>query len=481
MLSYVVDKLYAEAKMSEPSPLKAILTRRDFPKAKPLSTEAQGSANSSAKPVDLIKYEKNLEDLRNTLGQIDSLLAGKQTPEIAAKCASLLGYVAAIDLPAEIKNQEAGRYPPQVQEQVAKTLDSQNKNTDGQSAQAAAQSAAIMQRMSEEAQTRIQKEAALRVETSQLETVKVLHEMDERQEKAINDFLNSEYSEENERRARLEIEQTNTEKIAQSKKNQEKLLKNIPNMSLEDLQKAIEKENRIVEEQRRIRAGHLRQEQIYLQEAAKHPKNSDEYKKYMGLAEFHARAAMGAEVVARNSAANVVACNDQKQALRKGLDQMKASSGQSKTPSSSKTESENNGAGSKKEQQENRKEKTENLAASFVPQTQQQQEDNPQEQSGKDNKDQTVAENSSSLSNTENLDGHISDTMSIANQVVFNDEQPATKEKAPNLPGKSGSSMNSTLMEAGSIVKVKDIPDKSEDNSLLNGFAMENSTVSGLG
>lgn len=528
--------------MSEPSQLEAILTKRGFPKAKPLSSEALGKfVDSSVKPLDLIKYEKNLEDLRNTLGQIDSLLAGKQTPEIAAKCASLLGYVAAIDLPAEIKNQEAGRYPPQVQEQVAKTLDSQNKNTDSQAAQSAAYSAAIMQRVSEEAQTRIQKEAALRVEASQLETIKAVREIEERQKKTIEDFLNSECTEEDKRKAVMEIDHSGAELNAQYRENGKALRKNFSNMSSGDQQKRIRDQKLMLAHEREKYAMSMMDERKYKDLAAQSTDPRDK-RRYQGLAEIAGaqkkNSLEAVKILGENVAftENVLNKNgsmmnrggsgssvvfpkqkvpDDKRVTANSSDRKQSETANARGKATSFNNSQNKKAivdaleqqfrdpkSSEKDfgknprnifdanESPNSKQRIpdveidsndDNASKRKTAPLKQIQKENLVKQFDKNHNEQSVIKDSHSSNEVKSLDENAVDTMSFANQGIFNGVnggQPATKETAPNVPETSSSSMSSTLKQAG--WQVKDAPDNSSENSLVN-LAMENSTVSGLG
>lgn len=238
--------------MSAQESLSIILNQPGFPRARPLSSDSKVGITEE-RATELINYQRNLEELRNTLSQVDSLLAEPPTPEIAAKCASLLGYVAAIDLPQEVKNQEAGRYPPQVQEQVHRALETQGTSTT-RSAEAAAYGTAIMQRVAEEAQVRIQLEAKAAYEESVISYHRNMQAIENDLNNAVELFKNSPYSVEGERKLMKSTWEGKEARLRETEKNCRAFEKNYKNMSPEEQKRVMkerEEESRYMEEQRR--------------------------------------------------------------------------------------------------------------------------------------------------------------------------------------------------------------------------------------
>lgn len=262
--------------MSAQESLSIILNQPGFPRARPLSSDSKAGITEE-RATELINYQRNLEELRNTLSQVDSLLAEPPTPEIAAKCASLLGYVAAIDLPQEVKNQEAGRYPPQVQEQVHRALETQGTSTT-RSAEAAAYGTAIMQRVAEEAQVRIQLEAKAAYEESR----KVYEQQMQAYEMAFRDLdesvMKKPYTAQN-----VERYQNGTKEICHnmkkaSEQQNQNAERSAQNMSPKDRDELIRNQQNKEEEQRRKAQEERERAQRLREEAKRYPPNSDEYK-----------------------------------------------------------------------------------------------------------------------------------------------------------------------------------------------------------
>ncbi len=262
--------------MSAQESLSIILNQPGFPRARPLLSDSKAGITEE-RATELINYQRNLEELRNTLSQVDSLLAEPPTPEIAAKCASLLGYVAAIDLPQEVKNQEAGRYPPQVQEQVHRALETQGTSTT-RSAEAAAYGTAIMQRVAEEAQVRIQLEAKAAYE----ESCKVYEQQMQAYEMAFRDLdervMKMPYTPQNAEwyvNAGKEICHNMKKASEQQNQNAER---SAQNMSPKDRDELIRNQQNKEEEERRKAQEERERAQRLREEAKRYPPNSDEYK-----------------------------------------------------------------------------------------------------------------------------------------------------------------------------------------------------------
>lgn len=270
--------------MSAQESLSIILNQPGFPRARPLSSDSKAGITEE-RATELINYQRNLEELRNTLSQVDSLLAEPPTPEIAAKCASLLGYVAAIDLPQEVKNQEAGRYPPQVQEQVHRALETQGTSTT-RSAEAAAYGTAIMQRVAEEAQVRIQLEAKAAYEESR----KVYEQQMQAYEMAFRDLdervMKMPYTAQNvERYVNAGKEICHNMKKASEQQNQN-AVRSAQNMSPKDRDELIRNQKNKEEEERRKAQEERERAQRLREEAKRYPPNSDEYKWLMERADM---------------------------------------------------------------------------------------------------------------------------------------------------------------------------------------------------
>ena len=279
--------------MSEQNSLRTILKQPGFPQVKPLS-DTLSVQLSDEKTPELIKYQKNLEELRNALSQIDSLLGESETVEVKEKCASLLGYIAAIDLPAEIKNQEAGRYPSQVQIQVAKILDTTNNiETGTQSTQTAAYNIAIMQRVHEETQIRIQQQASLSVETSRMAFEKFMRESEAVIAKEEKRFLDDSYSKESEDRLIANIAEEYDKRKKEIEKDGRVFINNFKNMSPEEQKKALEERKRQSLQMEADRIKHEREAQQWRERALQYPKGSEEYNKCMGMARSEEAQAQG--------------------------------------------------------------------------------------------------------------------------------------------------------------------------------------------
>lgn len=244
--------------MSAQESLSIILNQPGFPRARPLSSDSKAGITEE-RATELINYQRNLEELRNTLSQVDSLLAEPPTPEIAAKCASLLGYVAAIDLPQEVKNQEAGRYPPQVQEQVHRALETQGTSTT-RSAEAAAYGTAIMQRVAEEAQVRIQLEAKAAYEESRKVYEQQMQFIENEIGRLDAEFLSSPYSPERAAEYLHRKQVLFDERGKRADKYCSDTVSNYPSLSPEDKAKVRED----LKEQERQIEKHIKEKEDYL-------------------------------------------------------------------------------------------------------------------------------------------------------------------------------------------------------------------------
>lgn len=284
--------------MSAQESLSIILNQPGFPRARPLSSDSKVGITEE-RATELINYQRNLEELRNTLSQVDSLLAEPPTPEIAAKCASLLGYVAAIDLPQEVKNQEAGRYPPQVQEQVHRALETQGTSTT-RSAEAAAYGTAIMQRVAEEAQVRIQLEAKAAYEESVASYHRNMQAIENDLNNAVELFKNSPYSVEGERKLMESTWEGKEARLREITQHGNSLVTNISNMSPEMQRKALKEWKEETQRMEESRRKHESEAQYYRQLAMKES-NPELRSRYMALSRYHGMQASGlAECINRS-------------------------------------------------------------------------------------------------------------------------------------------------------------------------------------
>ena len=99
----------------------------NIPTPPPLRTFNPSEKQTEKQQVGLTEkqYQQNMAELKSILSQVDSLMNdGKNSPETVAKCQTLMGYAAAINLPQSRKNQLIGQFPPRVQQmykQVAKS------------------------------------------------------------------------------------------------------------------------------------------------------------------------------------------------------------------------------------------------------------------------------------------------------------------------------------------------------------------------
>ena len=283
--------------MSAQESLSIILNQPGFPRARPLSSDSKAGITEE-RATELINYQRNLEELRNTLSQVDSLLAEPPTPEIAAKCASLLGYVAAIDLPQEVKNQEAGRYPPQVQEQVHRALETQGTSTT-RSAEAAAYGTAIMQRVAEEAQVRIQLEAKAAYEESRKVYEQQMQAYEMAFKRAEANYLAGPWSPENSRRFKEGFAEILSREDRTHRARIQNIQKNYPNMSLEG-RMVVRKD---IQSQRDALAQQIQDERRYiaeLKEKIQNSDNPDEIRKYQDVLEVHMSRLQAHEVNMKN-------------------------------------------------------------------------------------------------------------------------------------------------------------------------------------
>lgn len=99
----------------------------NIPTPPPLRSFNSSEKQAEKQQVGLTEkqYQQNMAELKSILSQVDSLMNdGKNSPETVAKCQTLMGYAAAINLPQSRKNQLIGQFPPRVQQmykQVAKS------------------------------------------------------------------------------------------------------------------------------------------------------------------------------------------------------------------------------------------------------------------------------------------------------------------------------------------------------------------------
>ena len=276
--------------MSAQESLSIILNQPGFPRARPLSSDSKAGITEE-RATELINYQRNLEELRNTLSQVDSLLAEPPTPEIAAKCASLLGYVAAIDLPQEVKNQEAGRYPPQVQEQVHRALETQGTSTT-RSAEAAAYGTAIMQRVAEEAQVRIQLEAKAAYEESCKVYEQQMQAYEMAFENSVKEFMDGPCTKERIEQLRKDTDKRNRDMEEASRADDQRRMEAFEHLSRKDQQVALDDLHRKIEQLTEQEAEARRKEQEHLKQASQYPEGSTEWQRQMALAEVYGKRAV---------------------------------------------------------------------------------------------------------------------------------------------------------------------------------------------
>lgn len=276
--------------MSAQESLSIILNQPGFPRARPLSSDSKVGITEE-RATELINYQRNLEELRNTLSQVDSLLAEPPTPEIAAKCASLLGYVAAIDLPQEVKNQEAGRYPPQVQEQVHRALETQGTSTT-RSAEAAAYGTAIMQRVAEEAQVRIQLEAKAAYEESRKVYEQQMQAYEMAFENSVKEFMDGPCTKERIEQLQKDTDKRNRDMEEASIADDQRRMEAFEHLSRKDQQVALDDQRRKIEQLRESEAEARRKEQEHLKQASQYPEGSTEWQQQMVLAEMYGKQAV---------------------------------------------------------------------------------------------------------------------------------------------------------------------------------------------
>lgn len=276
--------------MSAQESLSIILNQPGFPRARPLSSDSKAGITEE-RATELINYQRNLEELRNTLSQVDSLLAEPPTPEIAAKCASLLGYVAAIDLPQEVKNQEAGRYPPQVQEQVHRALETQGTSTT-RSAEAVAYGTAIMQRVAEEAQVRIQLEAKAAYEESRKVYEQQMQAYEMAFENSVKEFMDGPCTKERIEQLRKDTDKRNRDMEEASRADDQRRMDAFEHLSRKDQQAALDDLHRKIEQLTEQEAEARRKEQEHLKQASQYPEGSTEWQQQMALAEVYGKRAV---------------------------------------------------------------------------------------------------------------------------------------------------------------------------------------------
>ena len=91
-----------------------------------------------------------MAELKSILSQVDSLMNdGKNSPETVAKCQTLMGYAAAINLPQSRKNQLIGQFPPRVQQMYKQVAKSSEAKTAQRGAMQQAMEVAMAQKHSD--------------------------------------------------------------------------------------------------------------------------------------------------------------------------------------------------------------------------------------------------------------------------------------------------------------------------------------------
>ncbi len=124
----------------------------NIPTPPPLRTFNSSEKQAEKNQVGLTEkqYQQNMAELKSILSQVDSLMNdGKNSPETVARCQTLMGYAAAINLPQSRKNQLIGQFPPRVQQMYKQVAKSSEAKTAQRGAMQQAMEVAMAQKHSD--------------------------------------------------------------------------------------------------------------------------------------------------------------------------------------------------------------------------------------------------------------------------------------------------------------------------------------------
>ena len=124
----------------------------NIPTPPPLRTFNPSEKQTEKQQVGLTEkqYQQNMAELKSILSQVDSLMNdGKNSPETVARCQTLMGYAAAINLPQSRKNQLIGQFPPRVQQMYKQVAKSSEAKTAQRGAMQQAMEVAMAQKHSD--------------------------------------------------------------------------------------------------------------------------------------------------------------------------------------------------------------------------------------------------------------------------------------------------------------------------------------------